>query len=264
MLPTLNSRKTNLIVAILATTLAFSASTSLQAAEKKITVKSTKAAAEEKFKAPLPGEVVVSDQEYNHFIFSDPVSQLVFPGGTVNEPVYLGDYREVLVKPRVGVTKPIQMIAELESGAVHKIYLRVGKVHGVTHTVGSKREHAHAQHQRAVESGEIDASSTPAAGSEDIELLKVAVTGSNPMGFDIAHLPAASRFDKFTAVPMKALSNGIKTIYVFSLVAASGQTAVVAPPQFYKDGITAVLLDGDVVDANHTPLLYVVKESNDE
>ena len=136
--------------------------------------------------------------------------------------------------------------------------------HGVTHTVGSKREHAHAQHQRAVESGEIDASSTPAAGSEDIELLKVAVTGSNPMGFDIAHLPAASRFDKFTAVPMKALSNGIKTIYVFSLVAASGQTAVVAPPQFYKDGITAVLLDGDVVDANHTPLLYVVKESNDE
>jgi hypothetical protein len=47
---------------------------------------------------------------------------------------------------------------------------------------------------------------------------------------------------------------------VFSLVAVTGQTAIVSPPQFYRTGITAALIDGDVVDATHSPTLYIVEE----
>jgi hypothetical protein len=38
----------------------------------------------------------------------------------------------------------------------------------------------------------------------------------------------------------------------------------VANPQFYRPGITAVLLDGDVVDARNSPQLFIVEELNDE
>jgi hypothetical protein len=52
---------------------------------------------------------------------------------------------------------------------------------------------------------------------------------------------------------------------VFSLVAAPGETAVVAAPQFYRPGITAVAVDGDVVDVATSPTLYVIEEvSSDE
>jgi hypothetical protein len=51
---------------------------------------------------------------------------------------------------------------------------------------------------------------------------------------------------------------------IFSLVSVPGQTAVVAPPQFYREGITAVMIDGDVVDSNSSPNLYVVEELHDE
>jgi hypothetical protein len=51
----------------------------------------------------------------------------------------------------------------------------------------------------------------------------------------------------------------------FSLVAVPGKTAVVSNPQFYRPGISAVLLTGDHVDEESNPQLFVVEEvSNDE
>ena len=98
-----------------------------------------------------------------------------------------------------------------------------------------------------------------------MELLKRVVVNDVPGDFEAVELPKPVLFDKFRVVPMRGWTNNAnKKVMVFALVANAGQTAVVAPPQFYRPGITAVVVDGDVVDEKNSPLLYVVEETEDE
>lgn len=91
-------------------------------------------------------------------------------------------------------------------------------------------------------------------------MLKRAVLGDIPADFEAIALPRPTRFDRFTVVPLAGWSNGSKRIMSFNLVAVPGKTAVVASPQFYRQGITAVMLTGDHVDEESNPQLFVVEE----
>lgn len=213
--------------------------------------------------APVPGAVSVSNYEFNTFIFRAPVKRVFFPSGTpvVGNPVYVAENTQVLVQFEK-TDRPIQMLAELEDGSVASVRLMPRDIPGIVHAVdGAKPRKKNKEAEKPLPENASQAS----ASNADIELLKsIVVSGDVPEDFDEKELPPTTRFDKFSVVPLKAWSNGSKNIYAFSLAAAAGQTAVVNAPQFYRPGITAVLLDGNVVDENSSPQLLVVEELEHE
>jgi hypothetical protein len=215
---------------------------------------------------PEPGVVTVSDYEFNTFVFKEPAKRFIFPAGSPvsGEPITLAEGTQVLLQFQKGARDPIQMIVELKSGQVVKLRVQPKAIPGVTFPVNGARLRDGAAAKPAgplVSDGQQGA--TPRGADVDL-LKKVTTTGQPPDGFDPVALPRPTKFDKFTVVPLAGWSDGSKRILVFSLVAAKDQTAVVSPNQFYRDGITAVTLDGDTVDANTSPQLYVVEELSDE
>lgn len=219
--------------------------------------KPAKPAEELKFAAPLPGEVTVSDRDLNRFVFGTPITNLVFPPNApvVGKPTYLANNTQVLVQLRRGEDKPVQMLVELDNERVVTLYLKPRPGNGVVY-----------RHEGARDTGTAGAASRAAAGGdpaprgEDIELLKRVVGGDVPGEFEPIALPRPTRFDKFTVVPLAGWSDGNRRVLSSSLVAVPGKTAVVASPQFYRQGITAVMLTGDHVDESTNPQLYVVEE----
>jgi hypothetical protein len=215
--------------------------------------------AETAYTPPLPNEVVVSDRDFNQFVFPSPiVNGPIFPAGSplLGKPVYLAGNTQVLLQVAKNATEPFNMIVELENGAVYKFYLRPRPINGITHRVDGANEKGKSRQTAAAEQTQ---SSSPRGA--DVELLKRAVLGQVPQNFDAIDLPPLTRFNEFSVVPLAGWSDGVsRRIMSFSLVAVPGHTAAVAPPQFYRAGITAVLVDGDVVDATHSPTLYVVEE----
>lgn len=214
--------------------------------------------------APLPGVLTVSDFELNTFAFPAAVKRVYFPANSpvLGTPIYLADNTQVMLQFAKGADKPIQMVVELETGRVVQLRVLPRAVPGVSH----KTAGAAAPSPKAASPEQLEA---PAAGgtphAADVELLKHLVTdGSPPAEFEAVALPGVTRFDKFSVVPLSAWSNGSRRLMVFSLVAVPGQVAVVAPPQFYRPGIAAVLVDGDTVDEKNSPQLYVVEETVDE
>ena len=209
--------------------------------------------------SPLPNEVWVSDRDFNQFIFPEAIANgPIFPAGApiLGKPVYLSGNTQLLVQVRQGADKPFNMIVELASGAVYKFWLRPRPIPGITHHVAATTAQGYTA--RRV-SGVAPQGDSPRGA--DVELLKHLVTGDVPEGFDPVAVPPTTRFDKFTVVPLSAWSDGAsRRVMAFSLVAVAGQTAIVSPPQFYRSGITAALIDGDVVDATHSPTLYIVEE----
>lgn len=220
-----------------------------------------------KFMAPLPDELVVSDRDFNHFVFPEPVAQIVFPAGASlkGKPTYLAGNTQVLIQLARGSNEPVQMVAETESGAVHKFYLRPQPINGTTHRVAGARDPKSSAQPRAVRNVDgaqaAGAMTEVSARLEDIDLIKMAERDDLPSNFEAISLPRATKFDKFTVVPLRGFSDGVsKRVMVFNLVASPGQTAVVAPPQFYRPGITAVMIDADHVSDTSSPLMYVVED----
>jgi hypothetical protein len=214
--------------------------------------------------APIPGVVTVSDYEFNTFVFPGTLKRVFFPAGAPvsGKPLYLSENTQVMLQFSKGSDTPVQMVAELENGAVVTLRVLPRGIPGVVHSVnGARAKRISAPRAE----GSSDAQAVAPRG-EDIELLKHLMTHREPPAqFEPVKLPATARFDKFSVVPLASWSDGgTKRIMIFSLVAVPGQTAVVAPPQFYRPGITAVMLDGDVVDANTMPQLFVVEELADE
>ncbi len=219
--------------------------------------------------APIPGVVTVSDYEFNTFVFPDAIKRVLFPAGSpvVGKPVYLAENTQLMLqfaKSAEKNSKPVQMVVELEGGAVVSVRVLPRAVPGVTHSVNGARPRSSVAAAKRAMTAEGQQSVTPRG--EDIELLKKVVTsGEAPDGFEPVRLPRPTRFDKFTVVPLAGWTDGAsKRVLVFSLVAAPGQTAVVSPQQFYRPGINAVMLDGDVVDSANSPQLFVVEEMRDE
>lgn len=228
--------------------------------------KETSAVKTQTIELPEPGVITVSDYEFNTFAFSEPAKRVILPAGSpvTGEPITLAAGTQVLLQFAKGTDRPVQMVVELQSGKTERLRVLPKPIPGIVHQVnGAKLKPSVAAKTNSAIVSESQKSVTPRGA--DIELLKALTTaGEPPAEFDPVSLPRSTRFDKFSVVPMAGWSNGVKRILVFSLVAAQDQTAVVSPNQFYREGITAVLLDGDTVDANNSPQLFVVEEMNDE
>lgn len=217
------------------------------------------AASEERF--DMAGVIVVSDREFNTFVFNSRVRRVMFPSNTnvAGAPVYLPGNEAVVIEFGKA-ERPIQMLVVMDDGSSRSLRVLPRPVKGIEHKVDGARARKPAPTEGGVEAG-----SSADARAADMELLKRIVMNDVPADFEAVELPKPVLFDKFRVVPMRGWSNGSsKRVMVFALVANPGQTAVVAPPQFYRTGINAVLVDGDVVDEQNSPLLYVVEETEDE
>lgn len=207
-------------------------------------------------------EITVSDRDWNHFIFSEKVVRGPYfpdaaPISAGSKPVWLAGNTQFLIQVQRGAGDKFQMVVETESGAVHKLYLKPAPVAGATHKVKGTGANAVSAGRPAQPAAE------PGRGG-DVELLRRIVQGDVPSDFEISKLPAPVRFDAFTAVPMIMWDGGDRRVAVFNLVSTGGKSSVVAPPQFYRPGVSAVLIDGDTVAPGVSTTLYVMEAISHE
>ncbi|MHB1826608.1 MAG: hypothetical protein ACYCV6_02805 [Steroidobacteraceae bacterium] len=204
-----------------------------------------------------PGAVVVSTQGLNRFVFPAAVVKgPIFPADApvLGSPVYLDGNRQILVQFVPGANKPFEMVVELAGHQVESYLLAPRNVPGVTY-------HARGVHppRRAWKPSSAGADQGSAHHAE-ITLLRSVVMGDVPDVFYPTRLPPAVRFNKFDIVPRASWSDGSgHRILVYTLVSVHGQAAVVGAPEFYHKGMAAILLSGEVVDATHSPLLYILE-----
>ena len=207
--------------------------------------------------SPPPGAIAVSTRGLNRFVFPAPVVKgPIFPADApvLGAPVYLDGNRQVLVQFMPGSDKPFGMVVELAGHQVESYLLAPRDIPDMTY---------HARGVRPPPSISRPTSSHTIVGrahQAEITLLRSVVMGEVPDAFYPTQLPPAVHFDKFNIVPRASWSDGSgHRILVYALVSARGQAAVVAAPEFYHKGMAAILLSGDVVDATHSPLLYILE-----
>lgn len=221
------------------------------------------------FEAPAAGVIQVSDYELNTFVFPEPVKNIhVAAGAPVNKPIYMANSTQVAIQFGKKTDKSIpsiQILFELESQATITLRVNPDHVPGILYTASPKASIKSTATISALKGKNGAISNIPRSldpRSEDVDLLKsTIVSGEPPESFEPIPLPKPTSFDKFSVVPLNAWSNGAgKRIHSFSIVAAPGQTAVVAPTMFYREGISSIVLDGEVVDATNSPILFVVED----
>jgi hypothetical protein len=204
--------------------------------------------------------IPISDRDYNRIVFPEPIVKGRMPAGTRlgEEIVYLSGNRAMMFQLSAGQSKVIQLVAELASGRVETLYLKPQAVPGTVHRVDGAPDAAPTQKKGRV-SGPVLTQTSP--HSEAVSILKTFVRGEIPASFEAAEPPLMTRFDKFSVVPAGAWTDSSDyKVYVFQLIAAKGQSAVVAPSQFYREGVRAVMVDGDEVSEDSSPYVYIVEE----
>jgi hypothetical protein len=205
-------------------------------------------------KALPRGAIVVSTQGLNRFVFPAAVVKgPIFPADApvLGAPVYLDANRQLLVQFVPGSDKPFEMVVELSGHQVESFLLAPRNVAGITY---------HAHGVSPPPERKKPAATADNAHRGQIALLRSVVMGEVPDSFYPAPLPPAARFNKFDIVPRASWSDGSgHRILEYALESVSGQAAVVAAPEFYHKGMAAILLSGEVVDATHSPLLYILE-----
>lgn len=216
------------------------------------------------FEAPAQGVIQVSDYDLNTFVFPDSIKAIHFPDGiAASKPIYMANNTQAAIQfGKIDKDKKyVQMIVELVNGNTSMLKVLPAAVPGIWYTVTNKEAIKPSVALKGRNSAMPQVSKADPRG-DDVELLKLTIIGGEPPEpFEALPLPKPTAFDKFSVVPLNAWSNGSdKRIHSFSIVAAPGQTAVIAPTMFYREGISAIVLDGETVDDNNSPILYVVEE----
>lgn len=208
-----------------------------------------------------PSEYEISDTDYNRFVFPVPVAQVVSPAGAnlLHPPLYMANNKHVLLRLASSTNRPVQVVAELEDGSVQEFFLKSAPIRGVVKELGL-REHRVAS-ARAAEAAA--ASSAVAPSAADMQLLERFVMGQIPQDFEeSSDLPPEVHFERFWVKPIAVWTNaGSTRVEAWRLVGRPGLAATVAPPQFYRPGVRAVMLENDVVDGKTHPLLLLVTDN---
>lgn len=232
--------------------------------------KTTATPVEQKVDVPADTKIIpVSDYELTMFVFPKKIDKkLLLQNKTAilaGKPEYFAGYTQVALQ-FVPSTTPVQMLVPFEDGSVQSYSVMPKKIPGRVIQLGYGMSNSKWIPKPASKSEDttIEADGDSKAASpfnEDITLLRdLVATGKPSPDFEKVALPRPVAYDLFTVVPMSAWSNGNKRIMTFQLVANGNNTAVVSNTQFYREGINAVLVTGDVVDSQNSPLLYVVEE----
>lgn len=221
----------------------------------------TAAAAEPKFVDVKPverdidnqqSEIAVSDREMNTFVFDMPVVDTLAPNGAAfaGKPLYLPGHKTVILQLPRGSSSRVQVLFVFEDGSSRQVYLKPKPIPGVMWTdKGSQKQATRSYAEEPTQSA-------------DVRILQRLVQDERSIGdqFTKIPLPAQAMFTDYTLVPTGAWYDGeSRRLFRFAVVAKPGHTALLSEPQFYRDGIKVVMLDGQLTDAEHTPSLYVIE-----
>ncbi len=213
--------------------------------------------------APVSSDaLMVSDRDLNRFVFPSPVKRVIFPAGApvLGQPIYLAGNLQVLIQVSKGADSEFAMIVEGENGKVTSLRLSPRPVAGAIHRIDGARDGVAPRPAPKAAPQPTEGGEAGGPNAEAIAVLNDFAASALPESFEPQVLPKPVRFDKFTVVPLEAWSNGTLRVIRYSLIAVPGETAVVSQPQFYRDGVQAISLDGNVVDSAHTPTLNIVDE----
>lgn len=107
-----------------------------------------------------------------------------------------------------------------------------------------------------------------AADSWIADVMLQALEGGRPEGFEQAHRPPAARLfldaekrDRLDLEPQARYRGSQHELLVYRLSAS--KTVNVEPRDFYREGVVAVVVEGDVVSQADTPLLIVLEASHE-
>lgn len=199
----------------------------------------------------------VSTYDYTRFVFPEAVHRLFIAneGALQEPPEYIaGNTAVLLLFAKTEAKRPLQVVVSFQSGETTTLYVKPGDVPGSVVNVGGGKA------AKAAASAPVPVGAKHAS---DVRLLQQFVQGAIPSGFSPLPIPAPTRFDRFTVTPELAVSDGNRNVYVFQLTAAGKQVSVISPSQFYRNGVTAVLVDGDRLDPSTPRRVFLVEAANE-
>lgn len=204
-------------------------------------------------------EVRASTKDYNRLVFPSPYDSVVIPpsANLAEEPIPLAGHRSVLLRPSKGA-KTIPVFVQLKTGDSFTVKLIPG-----TSSDGAVFRYKDAQ----------DMSRGPSEVSRPNDkwisrAILAAYEGKAPGGFSNTDLPPAARLvydsekeKELKLAPLAKYRGSQHKISVYQL--QSDHLTNIEPRDFYRDGVVAVSLEGDVVSSQHHPRLIVLEADDD-
>lgn len=195
--------------------------------------------------------VVMSDQDYTRLELPAPFARIVFPPGTQldGQPISLADGRVVLVRFKPEFSRRVTAHFELVDGRVLSVQLEQRK--GVKPTVW----------RAPGLSDQVPRLSGRPDDKWIRDLFLSAIMQGQPASMDPIALPPAAQMGALRAHPEAAWAGSGYRMLRYRL--QSDSLLSISPPDFYRDGVVAVLVETDVVSPSHSPVLLVLEEARD-
>lgn len=197
--------------------------------------------------------VAMSTDAYNRLVFPEPYSQIVIPPEAElrDNPVPTDGKRGILIRP-ADEAEPFSVFVQLKSGDAFTVKL-------------APEADIDAQvfrYQNAPDlSEEPDLESRP-KDSWIADTILSAFQGERPAGFEHAGSPTSARMEMPNGGTLKleAQDKYRGSGHVVNVYALSADTSLeVEPRDFYREGVVAISLDGDVVSERAHPRMIVVE-----
>lgn len=213
-------------------------------------------------------ELMASTSSYNRLVFPVPYERIVIPQDAQlrENPISLKGNLGLLVRPSEGA-RPIDIFVQLVDGRAFNITL-----------IPSADPNAAVFRYDNADDVQLKPEAIDRANDGWIaDAFVLAAQGKKPLGFEISRddlLPIKavikpnpiagkhniSTLNQLDMQPIKKYSGSGHTISIYRLH-AKGMINI-EPRDFYRQGIVAVSVDGDVVGPDHTPLVIILEEKH--
>ena len=213
-------------------------------------------------------EVMSSTSSYNRLVFPIPFEKIVIPNDAQlhEKPITLKDNLGVLIRPLEGA-RPIDVFIQLVDGKSFNLRL----------IPSADPEGAVFRYEGATDAFVKPESADRAGDGWIADAFVLTLQGKEPLGFsnstkELMPIKAVIRKDntgekhavkelnQIDLKPLKKLVGSGHVITVYRLYAK--QMVNIEPRDFYRDGVVAISIDGDVVGREHNPVMVVLEKSN--
>lgn len=211
--------------------------------------------------------IMASTDAYNRLVFPVPYQKIVIPpDAEVQEaPVSLKDNMGILIRPSRGA-QPISIFVQLVTGEAFTVRM----------TPSSNPEGTVFRYKGAAD---IQIKPAKAERPEDgwiADAMVNAAQGKTPLGFEtgaalvpikaiIAPRDPDGRYnaDKLNRIDLTPVNNWVGSGYRLKVFRLSAKSPInIEPRDFYRDGVIAVAIDGDIASRNNTPLMVLLEVDN--
>jgi|GEM_PF-2049029 len=197
---------------------------------------------------------------YNRLVFPEPYAQVVIPPDAplADDPIPLSGHRGLLLRPREGASGAIPVFVQLRSGASFTVRLKPE----------DGAEPAVFRYRDAPDMAAKPQQERRPADRWIAETVLAALDGERPEGFEASEPPRPARLvldeadgESVRLTPETAWRGSRHRLRVYRLQA--DRMVNVEPRDFYRQGVVAVTVEGDVVGPHHRPRLIILEVDDD-